>query len=147
MFPLLFPILAGNYDGSYLGEIIQCVECNAFVNPAWKICLICGEPQNGNPCECPSLESDNVPEATFLSGSPQRAIQKDMAVRLYRERGWVQIYSGYLGASIYLVKNESIQTPDTGITRYTASEVMILAGLTTEEIRTMHEVKAIFGEE
>lgn len=89
------------------------------------------------------LRVDDIPLP--LPESLQRTIQKEEAVRLYRERGWVQIHSGYLGASIYLVKSESVKTPDAGILRYTENEVLALAGLNPDEIKTMHKVKAVFG--
>lgn len=80
-----------------------------------------------------------------LFGGERRQERIREAARSYRERGWVQIYSGYLGAVIYLVKNESVATPDPGIPRYTEAECSALAGLDIEEIRTMHEAKNIFG--
>ncbi|MBI5427669.1 MAG: hypothetical protein HZA02_05230 [Nitrospinae bacterium] len=80
-----------------------------------------------------------------LFGGEQRQEQIREAARLYRERGWVQIYSGYLGASIYLVKGESVKTPDPAIPRYTESEVAALGGLNPDEVKTLHECKAIFG--
>lgn len=77
-------------------------------------------------------------------GEERRQARIEEASKLYRERGWVQIYSGYLGASIYLVKNESVLTPDPAIKRYTENEVMALAGLNPDEVRTMHDAKVIY---
>ena len=79
-----------------------------------------------------------------LSPSPGRSIQIQEATKLYRERGWIQIFSGHLNQSVYLVKNKSIKVPDPSIPRYTKEETEALRGLTLEEIKTLHGAKAIF---
>ena len=66
------------------------------------------------------------------------------ATRLFQKRGWVQIWSGYLNQSIYLVKNKSIKIPDPSIPRYTKEETEALRGLTLDELKTLHEAKVIF---
>jgi hypothetical protein len=50
-------------------------------------------------------------------------IHIEEAVRLYRERGWVQIRSTYLNESIYLVKHKSTQIPDPSLPKYAQTEV------------------------
>ena len=67
------------------------------------------------------------------------------AARLYRERGWVMIYSTLLDTKIYLVRDEKVKTPDTGILRYAQSELDDLRDLSLEERRVMHEAKNVFG--
>ena len=42
-----------------------------------------------------------------LSLIPDRSIHIEEATRLYQKRDWIQIFSGYLNQSIYLVKNKS----------------------------------------
>ena len=79
-----------------------------------------------------------------LSHSPDRSIHIEEATRLYQKRGWVQIFSGYLNQSIYLVKNKATRVPDPSIPRYTKEETEALRGLTLEEIKTLHEAKMIF---
>ena len=79
-----------------------------------------------------------------LSPSPGRSIQIQEATKLYRERGWIQIFSGHLNQSVYLVKNKSIKVPDPSIPRYTKEETEALRGLTLEEIKTLHDAKVIF---
>ena len=79
-----------------------------------------------------------------LSPSPDRSIQIQEATKLYRERGWIQIFSGHLNQSVYLVKNKSIKVPDPSIPRYTKEETEALRGLTLEEIKTLHDAKVIF---
>ena len=71
-------------------------------------------------------------------------IHLEEAVYLYRERGWFQIFSGYLNQSVYLVKNKSIKVPDPSIPRYTKEETEALRGLTLDELKTLHEAKVIF---
>ena len=76
--------------------------------------------------------------------SEKRSIHITEATRLYQKRGWVQIFSGYLNQSIYLVKNKSIKIPDPSIPRYTKEETEALRGLTLDELKTLHEAKVIF---
>ena len=79
-----------------------------------------------------------------LSHSPDRSIHITEATRLYQKRGWVQIFSGYLNQSIYLVRNKSVSVPDPSIPRYTKEETEALRGLTLDELKTLHEAKVIF---
>ena len=67
------------------------------------------------------------------------------AAHLYRERGWVMIYSTLLDTNIYLVRDDKVKTPDTGILRYAQSELDDLRGLSTDELKMMHEAKKAFG--
>ena len=76
--------------------------------------------------------------------SEKRSIHITEATRLYQKRGWVQIFSGYLNQSVYLVKNKSIKIPDPLIPRYTKEETEALRGLTLDELKTLHEAKMIF---
>ena len=76
--------------------------------------------------------------------SEKRSIHITEATRLYQKRGWVQIFSGYLNQSVYLVKNKSIKIPDPSIPRYTKEETEALRGLTLDELKTLHEAKVIF---
>ena len=76
--------------------------------------------------------------------SEKRSIHIEEATRLYQERGWVQIFSGYLNQSIYLVRKKSVSVPDPSIPRYTKEETEALRGLTLDELKTLHEAKVIF---
>ena len=71
-------------------------------------------------------------------------IHLEEATRLYRKRGWVQIFSGHLNQRIYLVKNEQVQVPDSSIPRYTQKEIEVLKGLSLEEVTTLHQAKEMF---
>jgi len=71
-------------------------------------------------------------------------IHLEEATRLYRKRGWVQIFSGHLNQRIYLVKNERVQVPDSSIPRYTQKEIEVLKGLSLEEVTTLHQAKEMF---
>ena len=71
-------------------------------------------------------------------------IHLEEAVHLYRERGWVQIYSGYLEESIYLVRDESVRVPYPSKPRYTQAELEALKELSFDELKTLHEAKAVF---
>ena len=79
-----------------------------------------------------------------LSRSPDRSIRIEEATRLYQKRDWIQIFSGYLNQSIYLVKNKSTRVPDPSIPKYTKEETEALRGLTLDELKTLHEAKVIF---
>ena len=71
-------------------------------------------------------------------------IHLEEATRLYRKRGWVQVYSTYLKANIYLVRNKAIHVPDPSILRYAEAEIDALRDLSLEELKTLHEAKIIF---
>jgi len=72
-------------------------------------------------------------------------IHIEEAVRLYRERGWLQVWSTYLNAPIYLTKHRSTQVPDPTLSKYTQTEVKALKGLSLDELKTLHEAKVLFG--
>ena len=73
-----------------------------------------------------------------------RSGHMDGSTRLYRDRGWVQIFSGYLNKSIYLVKDETVKVPDPTILKYTQQEVESLRDLNIDEIKTLCSAKEIF---
>tara|TARA_Y100000815_G_scaffold229615_1_gene219046 strand:- start:18 stop:401 length:384 start_codon:yes stop_codon:yes gene_type:complete len=79
-----------------------------------------------------------------LSPIPDRSIHIEEATHLYQKRGWIQIFSGYLNQSVYLVKNKSTRVPDLSIPKYTKEETEALRGLTLDELKTLHEAKVIF---
>ena len=76
--------------------------------------------------------------------SPDRGKSFHEATKFYRKRGWVQIFSGPMNQSIYLVKNVRIQVPDSSIPRYTQKEIEGLKNLTLDELKTLHEAKVLF---
>ena len=76
--------------------------------------------------------------------SEKRSIHIEEATRLYQKRGWIQIFSGYLNQSIYLVKNKSTRVPDPSIIKYSQEEIESLNDLTLDEIKTLHEAKQLF---
>lgn len=71
-------------------------------------------------------------------------IHLEEAVRLYNERGWIQVWSTYLNESIYLTKHKSTQVPDPSLPKYTQAEIKALKGLSLEELKTLHDAKDIF---
>ena len=77
--------------------------------------------------------------------SEQSSIQIKEAIRLYQERGWIEIYSSLLDSKIYLVRDSKIKTPDRRILRYAQSELDSLRGLSIDELKVMHEAKKAFG--
>ena len=74
----------------------------------------------------------------------KRFVSINKATRLLRERGWIQIWAGYLNQHIYLVRDEKVKVPDPALSKYTQGEVEALKDLTIEEIQTLHEAKIIF---
>jgi len=76
-----------------------------------------------------------------------KPIHLEEATRLFQKRGWVQIWSGYLKQSIYLVKDKKIIVPDLTLSRYTQNEIDALKGLSWEETQTLHEAKILFNGE
>jgi hypothetical protein len=113
---------------------------------------------NGNQLKCRGTQEWLSPELTqklrrhkaeilacLDSGPPSiRSIQLDEAAKLFRDRGWVQIWSGYLNCSVYLVQNEKSKVPDPVIPRYTQAQVEALKDLRLDEMQTLHEAKMIF---
>ena len=80
-----------------------------------------------------------------FSPTPDRSICLEEVSRLYRERGWIEIYSSLLDSKIYLVRDSKIKTPDRRILRYAQSELDSLQGLSTDELKVIHEAKKAFG--
>jgi hypothetical protein len=99
---------------------MKCRSCNAFMNPLWETCLVCEKVVAG-------------------------PIDKVKATELYKTRGWIEIFSTLLDTKIYLVRDDKVKTPDTGILRYAQSELDDLRDLSLEERKSMHEAKKIFG--
>jgi hypothetical protein len=66
------------------------------------------------------------------------------ATKLYQKRGWVQIFSGHLNQSIYLVRNKWVIVPDPTLSKYTQDEIESLKGLSWEEAQTLHKAKVLF---
>ena len=80
-----------------------------------------------------------------FSPTPDQSICLEEVSRLYRERGWIEIYSSLLDSKIYLVRDSKIKTPDRRILRYAQSELDSLRGLSIDELKVMHEAKKDFG--
>jgi len=80
----------------------------------------------------------------YSSAKLPNRIHTDEAVRLYKERGWVQIWSTYLDESIYLVRHKSTQVPDSALATYTKAEIDALQDLSLDELKTLHEAKVLF---
>ena len=79
-----------------------------------------------------------------IKHSPDRGKSIQEATRLYRKRGWVQIFSGHLNQSIYLVRNKWVIVPDPALSKYIQDEIESLKGLSWEEAQTLHKAKVIF---
>jgi hypothetical protein len=80
----------------------------------------------------------------YRSAKLPNRIHLEEAVSLYQKRGYIQIFSGYLNQSIYLVKNKATRVPDPSFPRYTKEETEALRGLTLDELKTLHEAKQLF---
>ena len=76
--------------------------------------------------------------------SPDRGKSIQEATKLYRKRGWVQIFSCHLNQSIYLVRNKWVIVPDPALSKYIQDEIESLKGLSWEEAQTLHKAKVIF---
>jgi hypothetical protein len=71
-------------------------------------------------------------------------IHLEEATHLYKSRGWIRVFSGYLNQSLYLMKNKWVKVPDATLLKYTRKEIEALNGLSWEEIQTLHEAKVLF---
>ena len=76
-----------------------------------------------------------------------RALDISQAVENFKRDGFIQIFSAYLGESIYLVRDEKAasEVPNKELPIYFVCELAPLRDLNLDELRTMHEVKKIFG--
>ena len=95
-------------------------------------------------------QGEGVSDFSKISNPPNLKIKSshlsvEEATKLFKERGWIQIWAGDLNNHIYLVRDEKVKTPDTGILRYAQSELDDLRDLSLEERRVMHEAKNVFG--
>jgi len=77
--------------------------------------------------------------------SEKRSAHINEAIRLFRGKGWVKIFSGYLDCSIYLTRNKFIKVPDPSLSKYTQAEVKALKSLSLDELKTLHKAKVLFG--
>jgi hypothetical protein len=71
-------------------------------------------------------------------------INLDDASLLFRERGWVKIWSGHLKQSVVLVRDERVKVSDHTLPQYTQAEIQSLKDLTLDELKTLHEAKVLF---
>ena len=94
-------------------------------------------------------QSEGVSNFSKISNLPDSKVKNshlsvEEATELFKERGWIQIWAGYLNQHIYLVRDEEVKVPDPALSKYTQGEVEALKDLTIEEIQTLHEAKVIF---
>ena len=89
-----------------------------------------------------SVQGDGIENR--LKHSPTCGKSIDEVTKLFKERGWIQIWAGYLNQHIYLVRDEEVKVPDPALSKYTQAEIEALKDLSMEEIQTLHEAKIIF---
>ena len=94
-------------------------------------------------------QSKGVSNFSKISNLPDLKIKNshlsvENATELFKERGWIQIYSGYLKQSIVLVRDEKVKVSDPSIPKYTQAEIQSLKDLTLDELKTLHEAKVLF---
>jgi len=94
-------------------------------------------------------QSKGVSNFSKISNLPDLKIKNshlsvEEATKLFKERGWIQIYSTYLESTIYLVRDDAIRVPDSSIPKYTQAEMQSLKDLTLDELKTLHEAKVLF---
>ena len=98
----------------------------------------------------PANQGEGVSNFSNISNLPDLKIKNshlsvEEATELFKERGWIQIWAGYLNQHIYFVRDGEVKVPDSTIPRYTQSEVNDLHGLNIDELNIMHEAKNVFG--
>ena len=94
-------------------------------------------------------QGEEVSNFSKISNLPDLKIKNshlsvENATELFKERGWIQIYSTYLESNIYLVRDDAIRVPDPSIPKYTQAEIQSLKDLTLDELKTLHEAKVLF---
>ena len=97
----------------------------------------------------PANSANQGEEVSNFSNLPDLKIKNshlsvENATELFKERGWIQIYSGYLKQSIVLVRDEKVKVSDPSIPKYTQAEIQSLKDLTLDELKTLHEAKVLF---
>ena len=97
----------------------------------------------------PANRGEGVSNFSKISNLPDLKIKNshlsvEEATKLFKERGWIQIYSTYLESTIYLVRDDAIRVPDSSIPKYTQAEMQSLKDLTLDELKTLHEAKVLF---
>jgi hypothetical protein len=76
--------------------------------------------------------------------SEKRTIHINEATKLFKKKGWVQIYSGHLKQSIILLRDAKVKVPYPTLPQYTQAEIQSLKDLTLDELKTLHEAKMLF---
>ena len=86
-------------------------------------------------------------EASQLVLRNLRTLQIQQATKEYRKQGWVKIYSGVLGRSVYLAKDDRAaqRVPDQNIAVFLESDLEAVKGLAPEEARVLLEARILFG--
>ncbi len=85
-------------------------------------------------------------DSTESTDSMEDLLKNDVALsRILQTRGWVEIPSPLLETNIYLIRNESIETPKAVLPRYTFKEIQALKGLPEKEVKFLHDMKLLFG--
>ena len=97
----------------------------------------------------PANSANQGEEVSKISNLPDLKIKNshlsvENATELFKERGWIRIYSGYLKQSIVLVRDEKVKVSDPSIPKYTQAEIQSLKDLTLDELKTLHEAKVLF---
>ncbi len=86
-------------------------------------------------------------EASRLVLRNLRTLQIQQATKEYRKQGWVKIYSGVLGRSVYLAKDDRAaqRVPDQNIAVFLESDLEAVKGLAPDEARVLLEARMLFG--
>jgi len=86
-------------------------------------------------------------EASQLVLRNLRTLQIQQAAKEYRNQGWVQIYSGVLERSVYLVKDDRAAKciPDKAIPVYLESDIESVKNLDPEVAKVLLEARLIFN--
>ena len=69
------------------------------------------------------------------------------SIAIYRKKGWIKIYSQFVGRVVYFVKNiETItKLPDSSFPVFTESDIEAFIGLDLTEAKLLIETKILFG--
>jgi hypothetical protein len=91
-----------------------------------------------------ALELTSTPVMELEPNNKQKEEDLKEVAKLYKNQGWIEIFSGYLNAKIYLIKHSQVKIPNDSIPTYLESEVEALSSLTKDELSTLHDAKCIF---
>lgn len=96
-----------------------------------------------NKIKDPGNDTDNTDtlEGLVQGNSPFSSHRVKLSLKA---SGWIEIKSPVLETNLYIIRNDSIETPDPSLPRYTLAEVEALRGLSDSREKYIHKMKMLY---